>query len=210
MFGFGKKKLRQLDNVDQLKEGDIVSFKDRPPLPISLQGKDFEVIQVAGYQYNSDNQNDFTLKSADDQIISLCVEQEDGEVYLCISRKIPQNQVLSLFNEDDFSMLWGEDYPQLEVQQVPNDLQDWVDRVYEQKMKDGTAFYYKRDLREQPPSQYEDDDSMEMRYHECEGQSGDFGLTVEIYEDGETDVSLVAYVPLDVIDDLHPAEADDE
>lgn len=211
MFGFfgNKKEPRQLESVDQLQVGDIVSFKDRPPLPLDLQGKDFEVNRVEGYQYSSDNVNSFTLKSADNMVINLSLDDEDGESYLCISRTISRGKVLTLFDEEDFGELWGEQYPNLKVQEVPADLQGWVDELYRQEMKEGTAYFYNRDIRAEPPSDYEDDGSTELRYHECEGDSGNFGLSIEVYEDGDTDVSLQIYLTLDVIADLHPGDADE-
>ena len=66
------------------------------------------------------------------------------------------------------------------------------------------GYFFDRDCRGETLSQYEDDDSEELRYHECEDASGRFGLTVEVWADGDTEVSLDVNVPPDVIESMLP------
>jgi len=210
-LGFGKKESsRSLDSIEQLQIGDIVSFKDRPPLPVDVQGVDFQVTDVAGYQYSDGPVDEFTLKSAENFVLILSLEQDDGETSICLSRKIKRKQVLSLFDEDEFADLWEPDFVALSVQQVPDKLKTWVGQTYQQQQKNASAYFYDRDLREKPASDYEDSGSYALQYHECLTDDELYGISVEIFEDGETDVYLQCYLPTDVIDGLWPGELPDE
>ena len=70
---------------------------------------------------------------------------------------------------------------------------------------DEEGYYYNRDCTDKPPSRRIDDDSEELRYHECEGApDNNRSLIVEVFSNGETDVFLEVSTPLDVIDELWP------
>ncbi len=193
---------RQLDRPDQLQAGDIISLKYRDSLPPDLREKQFEVTKAGTYEYASGTNKEVTLKDEKNQLFFMSIEDDDGEEMLCFSNKISRRQVLTLFTEDAFSQLWSEDWAELEVVEPLDSLKGWYTEQYSQTIKEQEAYFYDRDCQGEDISLSEDGE--ELRYHECEGSDEHYGLNVEIWGDGSTDVFLQLYCPVDVIDEMWP------
>ena len=205
LFKNKDKKLRTLTHPDELEVGDIVGLKDRRSLPKELQGQQFEVTAVGSYQYASSTEREFTLRSEDSLSYYMSVDDNDGDPILGFSIKIPRDAVLKIFDEEEFAMLWEPEFPTLSVRHTPEAYASWLTDRYHQIVKSEEAYFYNRDLGDKPPSRRMDDDGEEFRYHECEGEPEDqYGLSIEVWASGETDVSLAVYTPQDVIDELWP------
>jgi len=205
LFSKNKKTtVRKLESAQDLLVGDIIKFKPRSILPPQVQGKQFEVTGVGTYQYQQQVSKELQLRDENDQIIFLAIEEEDGKLELALSLKISRQNVLRLFDEDQFSELWQEEYPTLQVQTVLPELEGWISDNYRQKEKMAEAYYYDYDCSQKLPSQFADDDGDELRYHECTAEDESYGLSVEIWADGSTDVSLVVYTPINMIEDFWP------
>ena len=203
IFG-GDETLRTLTDPSQLQAGDIVAFKQRRSLPDELQGQQLEVTKVGGYQYSATEiTKELTLRSEDNRTYYLSIDDNDGDPLLCFSIKLPESQVLTIFDEDEFSQLWGDDFVTLTVKEKLPEFTGWLAESYTQRMKEGEAYFYNYDCGGQVP---EDDDGEELRYHECVGDVADRYLSVEVWGDGDTDVSLVAFCPVDVIEEMWPGE----
>ncbi len=204
IFGSNNDTLRSLTEPMQLRAGDIVAFKQRSSLPDELQGQQLEVTKVGGYQYSeSEITKELTLRSAENRTYYLSVDENDGDPLLCFSLKLPEAMVLTIFDEGEFSELWGEEFVTLSVKEKPAELAGWIADSYTQRMKEAEAYYYAYDCGNEVP---EDDDGEELRYHECVGDQDSRHLSVEVWDDGDTDVSLVAVCPLDVIEGMWPGE----
>ena len=205
LFGFGNKQApRQLTSVSQLEQRDIITFKHRQILPENLQGGSFEVTKVASYQYDDGSVKELTLRDEHNVSYFLALEDNDGDPRLAMSRKLSRDQVLSVFNEDDFGDLWQPGFSQLVCQTIPDELAAWLNDSYQQTVNEGEAYYYERDLQLASASAYQDDDSEPLRYHECEGADARYGLNVEVWSDGSTDVAVTIYCPIDIIEAFHP------
>ncbi len=203
IFG-GNDMARTLTDPSQLQSGDIVAFKQRRSLPDELQGQQLEVTKVGGYQYSeTEITKELTLRSEDDKTYYLSIDDNDGDSLLCFSIKLPESKLFTLFDESEFSELWGDDFVTLTVKEKPEELASWLADNYTQRMKEGEAYYYNRDCGGVVP---EDDEGEELRYHECVGNVDTRCLSVEIWGDGDTDVSLVVLCPIDVIDEMWPSE----
>ncbi|VAX09425.1 hypothetical protein MNBD_GAMMA26-124 [hydrothermal vent metagenome] len=202
IFG-GSDAPRTLTDPGQLQAGDIIAFKQRRSLPDELQGQQFEVTKVAGYQYSeTEITKELTLRSEDSKTYYLSIDDNDGDPLLCFSVKLPEAMLCTLFDEDEFAELWGDDFVTLTVKEQPEELASWLADSYTQRMKEGEAYYYNRDCGGAVP---EDDEGEELRYHECIGNVNERHLSVEIWGDGDTDVSLVVLCPIDVIDEMWPS-----
>ena len=193
---------RRLETPSQLAIGDIISLKYRESLPPDLREKTFEVTKVGTYEYASGASKEVVLKGEDNNLHFLSMDEEDGEISLCFSKKIPRQQVLALFDEQAFSELWEEDWTELTLQEQPEALNGWVCEQYTQTIKEQEAYYYERDTQGENLSEADDGD--ELRYHECEGSDDHYGLNIEIWGDGSTDVFLQVYCPTDVIEEMWP------
>ena len=196
---------RTLDSPAELQAGDIIVLKERRSLPPELQGQQLEVSAVGTYQYSSSVDKEFTLRTMDSKTYYMSVDDNDGDPILCFTLKIPRQSVLDIFDGDEFSLLWEADFPSLTVKSRPEEYSNWLTESYQQIIKNEEGYFYNRDCVEKSPSTRLDDDGEELRYHECEGVPDDnFGLSVEVWGDGETDVFLEIYTPIDVVDELWP------
>ena len=202
---------RVLNTVMDLQFGDLVSVKPRSSLPLALQGETLEVTAVCAYEYQDGWVTELGVKSSSNHHYGLTLQQDNGEITLEFSVLLSRAQVLALFGEEAFADLWEEGFAQLQVKpqaaQQDTALSGWLSDHYYQTENMATAYYHKRDLRQSPPSQYQDDDALELRYHECEGRDDHYGLTVEIWADGDTQVYLVYACAVDVISELWPHTA---
>ena len=200
MFSFFKDKpeIRTLEKPQELQIGDIVSFKDLPPIPPDMQGQDFEVTKITGCEYRSGFTTDFIIKSAEGLVVALSIESDNGDDQLVLSRVINRKIVLSLFGEDNFSQLWDDEHIELITQAELPELAGWYTESYQQQVCEQEGFFYEQDTRKDVNA----DDGLEFRYHECLSSDEQFGLTVEVYEDGDTEVSLQVYTPISMIQDM--------
>ena len=198
---------RRLDRPAELRAGDLLSFKHRRALPEAVQGRTFEVAAVATYQYESGIEVQFTLIGDDRAKYHLSLNPNESQPELCLGLDVPRKDVLKLFDEDSFARLWDEDeFAELEVAEPLDRYAGWLADGYSQVKKDAVGFFYDRDCRGETLSLRQDDDSEELRYHECEGSIDSFGLSVEVWGDGETDVSLEVYCAVDVIEAMWPGD----
>ena len=194
---------RTLESPADLAAGDLVTFKHRLALPGDVQGQTFEVSSVGAYEFEDGLYPQLTLDGADSGRIFLSFKAGDASE-LCLSREVPRRDVLKLFDESAFSALWDDDFADLEVVSRLDAYDGWLADAYSQVKKWAEGYYHSRDRRGETLSQYADDDSEELRYHECEDASGRFGITVEVWSDGETEVTLDVNVAPDVVDALFP------
>ena len=194
---------RSLESPVDLAAGDLLTFKHRLALPGDVQGQTFEVSSVGAYEFEDGLYPQLTLDGAESGRIFLSFKAGDVSE-LCLSREVPRRDVLKLFDEDAFSALWDDDFADLQVVSRLDAYDGWLADAYSQVKKWAEGYYHSRDRRGETLSQYADDDSEELRYHECEDASGRFGITVEVWGDGETEVTLDVNVAPDVVDALFP------
>lgn len=196
---------RRLASAADLAAGDLLTFKHRLALPPSLQGQTVEVAKVGSYQYEDGLYPQLALDGAESGRIYLSFKAGDASE-LCLSRDLPRKDVLAIFGEEPFATLWDDDFVDLAVAEKPEVYDGWLADGYAQTKKWAEGYFYDRDCRGEQLSQHQDDDSEELRYHECEDASGRFGLTVEVWADGETEVTLDVNCPPDVIESMWPGD----
>ena len=208
LFGIGsstENNERQLEDVRDLAAGDLLTFKQRLALPEPIQGQTFEVSDVATYQYEDGVYMSLTLVGEQRNKVTLGFDPDDAHGEIDLGIVVPRNDVLTLFDEDAFARLWDATPGiELEVIAKPDAYEPWCANRYTQVISDGVGFYFDRDCRGETLSTRHDDDSEELRYHECEGDDDRFTLSVEIWGDGETEVSLEVSCPPDVVETMWP------
>ena len=206
---FGKRDAdspRQLSDPGDLAAGDLLTFKHRLLLPPEIQGQTFEVSAVGAYHFEHGLYAELTLDGTAGERIYLGFEAGDASE-LCVSRTLPRADVLRLFDDDAFAALWDEDFAELQVADALPAYEGWITSRYAQTKKWAEGYYYNRDCRIDPPSELQDDDAEELRCHECEDDTGRYGLSVEISADGETEVFAEVNCPPDVIESMWPGGA---
>lgn len=202
-FGKDADAARTLDSPGGLAAGDLVTFKHRLALPGDVQGQTFEVAAVGTYEYEDGIYPQLTLEGTEAGRLYLSFKADDASE-LCLSRPVPRRDVLKLFGEEAFSRLWDDDFADLDVAERLDAYDGWLADGYAQVKKWAEGYFYDRDCRGEKLSQHVDDDSEELRYHECEDASGRFGITVEVWSDGDTDVTLDVNVAADVVESMLP------
>lgn len=204
---FGKRddSPRELSGPGDLRAGDLLTFKHRLLLPPAVQGQTFEVSAVGAYHFEDGLYAELTLDGTEGDRIHLGFDAGDASE-LSLSRTVSRADVLRLFDEVAFGALWDEDFAELEVVDALPRYEGWIARRYAQTKKWTEGYYYDRDCRGEAPSRLQDDDAEELRCHECEDDSGRYGLSVEVSADGETEVFVEVNCPPDVIDSMWPGE----
>ena len=200
---------RTLAGVADLRVGDLLTFKHRLSLPPSVQGETFEVARISTYQYEDGLYPQLALDSAEAKRIFLSFKDGDA-TELCLSHDVPRKDVLRLFDEAMFGALWDDDFAHLEIAEQVDAYAGWLGAGYAQTKKWAEGYFYDRDCRGENLSVYQDDDGEELRYHACEDSTGRFGLSVEVWSDGDTDVSLDVDCPPDVIESMWPGEGEEK
>ena len=196
---------RQLSGPGDLAAGDLLTFKHRLLLPPEVQGQTFEVSAVGAYHFEDGLYAELTLDGTGRDRIYLGFDAGDASE-LSLSRTVPRADVLRLFDEDAFAALWDEDFAELKVMDAPPQYEGWIAKRYGQTKKWAEGYYYDRDPRGERPSRLQDDDAEELRCHECEDDTGRYGLSVEVSADGETEVFAEVNCPPDVIESMWPGE----
>jgi hypothetical protein len=202
LFSKNKEDTRKLEKPEQLRAGDILVFKYREVLPVHVREKNMAVEKVAGYEYEGGVSKEITLKDEDGNVFFMAISKEDGEEELCLSVQISRQDTLTLFSEDAIAHLWEAEFVTLEAQAEIPQLDGWYTGKYHQTIKEQPAYYYSQDPQDQDLTLL--DDGEELRYHECEGQDDRFGVNVEVWSDGSTDIYLQVYCPSDVIQEMWP------
>ena len=196
---------RTLNGIADLAPGDLLTFKHRLALPPSVQGQTFEVAKACTYQYEDGLYPQLALDGVEAGRIFLSFKDGDA-TELSLSHDVPGKDVFKLFDEDAFRALWDDDFIRLDVLEELAAYEGWLAESYAQTKKWAEGYFYDRDCRGEDVSDYQNDDSEELRYHECEDGSGRFGMSVEVWGDGDTDVSLDVSCPPDVIESMWPGE----
>lgn len=203
LFGLedGGPKARQLSHPRDLRTGDIVTFRytDQP----DISGKEFEVFGINTYIYGELCYPELVLKDRSLNIFYMMVEEEDGEEYLALSKKVSKVDMGHVISPADRSRIVtkGTGVP-VTIVSKPGGFEHWlVDRYT--KVDDGVkGAFVKGDAR------YLCDEVLarQERFssHILEDSSGEYALEVEVYETGETELSVTVYCSIEDIEEMWP------
>ena len=198
---------RILDHPSKLEKGDLISLKERSCLPINLQGQTLTVKSIGAYNYSDGLKAEFELEHVSGKIFyAMCGSESDGE-YITFSLKLAHHDIESIFGLDEFSKVFDEDNSSaLMVNRSDQayEMQSWLPSSYYPSIRFGSAYYYDSDQRGNAISDFEDDGSDQVQFHEYDGDPDSFSLTIEVYEDGQTEVYLEYSCSLDLIEELWP------
>ena len=206
-FGKDEKPARTLTSPEQLQVGDLITLKPRSTLPDCLQGETLEVTKISTYEFPSGYEPEFTVKTSTGRTLSMSLSDDGGDIEMSFSIEISRNTVIALFGEAEFSRLWEDDFAELKtnLDAADEELAGWLAPNYWQTEKMAEAYFYKKDMRGKGNNQYVSHDSEELRYHFCAGgEEEEFGLSVEIWEGGETDVYVSKSFAVNVIEEMWP------
>ena len=198
-------KPRELNHPSDLMVQDMIQLSDSFALPPRLRNQTFKVIGIVTYQFEHEYSTSFSLEGINQDHIDLTVTEEGGRASAEFSLSIAQDQVEQIFNLDQFSEVFdGQGRARVECTSKL-DLEAWLDDSYVQRAHSEAGYFYNSDCRGKGPSTYEGDGEP-FQYHSLVNQDQSKAVEIEVYEGGETEVSLTLYRPIEDIKELWPAE----
>ena len=196
---------RALEHPRDLVEGDLVQLANHYGLPEQLRDKMFKVIGICTYQFEHGNDTSFSLESTDNERINLTIESDAGRETAAFSFTVDRSTVEELFDLDEFAQIFeGEDALSLTLKSDAG-LDGWVAAGYHQETKGEKGYFYDKDYRDSAPP-VEEGTGEPFEYYFLLSDDETKGVEIEVFNGGETEVSLVFYCDLEMIKDLWPAE----
>ena len=192
---------RQLAHPSQLLVGDIISLDDSFALPSQLRGQSLEVKSINSYEYEHSKELEWVLQGPSDELVFLAIEQDDQES-LVLSIKVNRATVEQLFDLEQFSQLFDEPGSALlTLQEAPPQYEQWTGPQYRQNEFSRFGYFHQCDHRQ---SQLDDERGDSFERYAAMTDDEKFGIEVEVYEGGETDVMLCLYRPISDIRQYWP------
>lgn len=211
MFNFFKSKKkpeRQLSHASDLKKGDMFTVIDSFAYPAWLKGQTLRVIDVQTYQYQHSSDTEFVLETNTGQVVFLQIEQNDGEQWANFSIKIQRDDVDEIFGLDEFSRIFDEEsLTHIIVKNTPERFMQFLADSYQQSESPYVCYFHNKDFRGQTLPRYEQDGGEPCEMICLASPDDGHSINIEIWEGGETEVSLTLTRPISDIVDLFPGDA---
>ncbi len=199
-----EKPARQLTHASQLQVKDIIVLCDSFALPEQLRKQQLEVIEVNSYEYQHHTDTEWVLLGVSGEKLYLTLDSDDKN-YLKFSLELERSDVEEIFDLDEFGLIFEEPACELNTQNKPADIAQWLDDQYHRQAYGQIGYFHRKDHRSQSLSSYEGKDAGEQfeQYTLYNGDEGK-GLDIEVWQDGDTDVFLTLFRPISDIKDMFP------
>ncbi|WP_091979663.1 hypothetical protein [Pseudoalteromonas denitrificans] len=211
MFSFFKSKKkpeRQLNTACELKSGDMLQIIDSFAYPAWLKGQMLKVANVQTYQYERNSDTEFVLETDSGQVVFLQIEKEDGEQWANFSIKIQRDDVDSIFTLDEFARIFDEaGLTHLNTKNIPKEFSHFLAQEYKQAEAPYVAYFHEKDYRNLTLPRYQDESGEPCEIIYLESPQGSHSLNIEVWDGGETEISLTLTRPITDIVDLFPGSA---
>lgn len=200
IFGSGEpQETRRLSHPYDLRAGDFVKFQFLPQSDIS--NKTFEVFKVNTYQYGGIDYPEMILKDREGNIIFMMVEEEDGEEYVELSKKVPKAQIRDLLPQEALDRIieegtgttWG-----LLNKNKPEEFREWLADTY-RETDETKATFAKGDSRSGGSNAKEN-----FKSYTLTDPSDEYALELEVYGENEIELSATVYHDINVIEEIFP------
>ncbi len=195
-------KTRRLSHPRDLRAGDIIKFRyvDQS----DLSGKEFEISQVNTYIYGDMCYPELVLKDRSNAIIYLMVEEEDGEEYLALSKKVGKGNVSDVLNQAQLDEITQPGTgTKVTIGSQPTGLRDWLVSEYKEVEDSIKGSFLRGDAR------YLSDEEMtkQERFssHTLIDSTDDHAIEIECYETGEVELCATVYLEVSDIEEMWPA-----
>ena len=196
---------RALNHPEDLLIGDMIQLSDSFGLPPRLRNQTFKVIGLSTYQFEHQYETSFTLESVGDKKLSFSIESDAGRDTAVFSQSISRRTVEELFDIDEIAEVF--DSPDAVTLNTLNDAKigGWATAKYFQQVKGEKGYYYENDYRSSGPPVHEGEGE-EFEYYLLVDGDDSYGVEIEVYAGGETEVSLTRYLDMEMIGGLWPAD----
>ena len=205
-FLFGSQELRQvarrLSHPRDLREGDIIKFGyiEQP----DLSNTEFEVSQINTYIYGDLCYPELILKDRSGNLVYMMVEEEDGDEYLALCKKIQKSEVSDVIGDDAMTrILTRGTGAQIPILKKPNGMETWLVDFYKKIDDSVKGAFVKGDARYLSA---EDINRQEkFTSHILEDSTQEYALEIEIYSTGEIELCATIYHDIDEIEEMWPS-----
>ncbi|MBE0367016.1 hypothetical protein [Pseudoalteromonas aurantia] len=208
MFGFFKSKKapeRELSHPSQLAVGDMLTLIDSFAYPGWLKGQTLKVTDVQTYQYQHNAEYEFVLESESGKVTFLQIERNDGEEFANFSVKIQREEVDVIFTLDEFARIFDEEQlSEITTVAQPDAYAHFLADKYKQSETPYVCYFHAKDYRNQTLPRYQDESGEPCEVISLISSDESHSINIEIWEGGETEVSLTLSRPVSDVIDLFP------
>ena len=201
----GKARVRKLSHPRELQQGDIVKFRFLDQSDIG--GQEFEVSEVNTYVYGEWCYPELVLKDRSNNVIFMMVEEEDGEEYLAITKKVAKGAIPTIIDQAELdAVLRGGTGSRVTIRNKPEGFEEWLADHYTETDDRIEGGYVRGDVR----GMTGDVEAMQVRFvgHVLMDANDEFGLEIEIYGGGEIELSVTVFHDVAEIAEMWPGSAD--
>ncbi len=189
---------------DQLQIGSAIGFGFVPQA--SLSGRRFEVTAINIYQFGDETLTSFVISQDKDPGMSMIVSGSEAEQYLHISRRIPINDRMKLFDSRDLENVMNKpDVTRLPCKDNIADYKGWVVASYKREIQGLKGRIFKGDYRKKPLPK---ENAQAFDYTLLLSESNEHAIEIEKYADGRIEVYATIYRRMNDVGEItHPATA---
>jgi len=203
LFGLEDKQpeARRLSHPRDLRAGDIIKFRYVDQSDVS--GQSFEVSQINTYIYGDLCYPELVLKDRAGHIIYMMVEEEDGEEYLALSKKVAKAKMNDLIKPTDMEKIRAKgNGVAVTIATKPEGFESWLVNEYQEVDDQVRGAFVKGDARYLTEEQINRRE--QFTAHILEDVEGDYALELEIYSSGVMELSVTAYLAVEEIEEMWP------
>jgi hypothetical protein len=204
LFGTGEPErgVRRLSHPRDLRQGDIIKFRyvEQP----DISNKEFEVTQINTYIYGDLCYPELVLKDRSGHLIYMMVEEEDGDEYLALSKKIQKSEIAEIIGADAMGRIATKGTgARISIQSKPEELETWLADSYREVDDNVKGAFVKGDARY---LSVEDINRQEkFTSHILEDPTEEYAIEIEIYNTGEIESCVTVYHEIDEIEEMWPS-----
>jgi DedD protein len=187
----------------QLQIGSSIGFGFVPQALLS--GRRLSVSAVNTYQFGIETLTSFVLSQDRDPSVSMIIAESEGEQYLAISRRVPLEERLKLFDTFELeNILAKPDATRLYCKDNVAEFKSWLVGSYKREIQGLKGRIYKGDYRKLPlPATSE---GQEFEYTLLVSDSNEHAIEIEKYTDGRLEVYATIYRRINDVGEIsHPA-----
>jgi len=199
---------RRLEHPKNLQVGDIAKFGFAAQAAISNQS--FVIEDVHSYDLGGEQKRKtvFTTENSDGCLLRLAAVKERQQERLEIAIPLLPDDVQQIFDMDAFIDLLDPEtgtHHVLERIAEVEEFDGWVAPVYRQE-QGHNAYFYEKDYRGLSLPK-DADEGTAFSYYLLVSDDRDYALEVQVFDGGQTEVYLLAYLAPEKIEELWPAKA---
>ncbi|VFM96362.1 MAG: hypothetical protein BECKG1743D_GA0114223_100494 [Candidatus Kentron sp. G] len=203
----GRDTSRTLEHPKDLQLGDIIKFGFTGQQHLSNQSLRVEDINTCDLGGEQHKKTVFTLQGTGAEEIRLAVVDNGQGERIELGCPVFPEDVVRIFDQDAFIDLLDPEtgvHHILERDSEPEPLTGWTASVYRQEAGHN-AYYHSGDYRSRQLPDFEQDNA--FSYYFLVSDDRQFGLEVQVYDGGRTNVYLLVYLPISRIEELWPGGA---